>query len=171
MSQVIRVPSDVYARLEQHAKGFDTPANVIEKLLNHFEGNTPISQPKKSVPVLSNERDKTKYQFNEQVYGKGRLVLAVVENYVSDHPDIDIDDLAIAFPKNLQGSIGVFNELGYVENKYAKKSHKRHFLKANEIIQLNGSEIVVCTEWGAGNIENVVQQAESLGYTVMPTNG
>lgn len=38
MSQVIRIPTSVYSRLEQYAEGFDTPANVIEKLLNHFEG-------------------------------------------------------------------------------------------------------------------------------------
>ena len=38
MSQVIRIPSKIYFRLTQHAVGFDTPANVIEKLLNHYEG-------------------------------------------------------------------------------------------------------------------------------------
>ncbi len=38
MSQVIRINADLFSRLEQHAVGFDTPSNVIEKLLNHFEG-------------------------------------------------------------------------------------------------------------------------------------
>lgn len=38
MSHVIRIPSNIYSRLEQHAKGFDTPANIIEKLLNYYEG-------------------------------------------------------------------------------------------------------------------------------------
>ncbi len=171
MSQVIRIPSDVYARLEQHAEGFDTPANVIERLLNHYEGNSQASSTKKLVPRSSNGKDKTKYHFNEQIYGKGRLVLAVVEKYVSEHPDIDIEDLTLAFPKKLQGSIGVFNELEYVKNKYAGKNNKRHFLKPDEIIKINGNEIVVCTEWGAGNIEYFVQQAEALGYIITPTNG
>ena len=39
MSQVIRIPESIYKRLESHAKGFDTPANVIERLLNFYERN------------------------------------------------------------------------------------------------------------------------------------
>jgi len=39
MSQVIRIPESIYTRLSRHAKGFDTPANVIERLLNHYEGS------------------------------------------------------------------------------------------------------------------------------------
>lgn len=41
MSQVIRISDDLYKRLEAHASGFDTPSNVIETILNAFEGVTP----------------------------------------------------------------------------------------------------------------------------------
>ncbi len=37
MSQVIRIPGHVYKRLESKAKGFDTPAGVIEKLLDFYD--------------------------------------------------------------------------------------------------------------------------------------
>ena len=37
MSQVIRIPANLYHRLSLHAKGFETPANVIEKMLNSYE--------------------------------------------------------------------------------------------------------------------------------------
>jgi predicted CopG family antitoxin len=37
MSPVIRVTSEVYSRLEKLAVGFDSPANVIEKLLNSYD--------------------------------------------------------------------------------------------------------------------------------------
>lgn len=37
MSQVVRIPANIYTRLASHAKGFDTPINVIERLLNHYE--------------------------------------------------------------------------------------------------------------------------------------
>lgn len=40
MSQVIRISDDLYKRLEAHATGFDTPSNVIENILNAFEGVT-----------------------------------------------------------------------------------------------------------------------------------
>lgn len=38
MSQVVRIPANIYARLARYARGFDTPVNVIERLLNHYEG-------------------------------------------------------------------------------------------------------------------------------------
>ena len=37
MGQVIRISDELYKKLESHAKGFDTPANVIEKLLVYYE--------------------------------------------------------------------------------------------------------------------------------------
>jgi len=40
MSQVIRVSDNLYKRLEAHASGFDTPSNVVEAVLNAYEGVT-----------------------------------------------------------------------------------------------------------------------------------
>lgn len=37
MSQVIRIPISLYNRLSSYAKGFDTPASVIEKMLDFYE--------------------------------------------------------------------------------------------------------------------------------------
>lgn len=34
----IRISTDLYKRLESHAKGFDTPAGVLERALNVYEG-------------------------------------------------------------------------------------------------------------------------------------
>lgn len=43
MSPVIRVSDEVYARLEQHAVGFDNPSNVVERLLDFYDKK--FSQP------------------------------------------------------------------------------------------------------------------------------
>lgn len=37
MPPVIRIPESLYSRLEKHAQGFDTPTNVIERLLEYYE--------------------------------------------------------------------------------------------------------------------------------------
>lgn len=37
MSQVIRIPESIYRRLESHAIGFDTPAAVLERILDFYE--------------------------------------------------------------------------------------------------------------------------------------
>ena len=169
MSPVIRIPEVLFSRLEQHAKGFDTPANVIETLLNHFEGidtktsNTPLAND------AVKKRDTTKYSFKNQKYGKGKLVLAIIKDFVASNPKITFDSLTKAFPKELQGSIGVFNELQGIQKKYENKSHKRHFVK--EVIGLKDCDIVICTEWGVANINGFIEKAKSNGYIITSTNG
>ncbi len=166
MSNVIRIPSKIYTRLEKHARGFDTPINVIEKLLDHYEGVTepsPHEQPR--VTPLSG-RDTTKYIFNGKQFGKGKLVLAIVHQYVIDEPDTSFADLLVAFPKHLQGSNGVISNLETAEDIVQRTAHKRHFLKSKELVQLTDCTVAVSTEWGAGNIDNFIRQAESLGYVI-----
>lgn len=41
MPPVIRISESLYQRLSAHAEGFDTPANVIERLLDQVEGVSP----------------------------------------------------------------------------------------------------------------------------------
>ena len=175
MSPVIRVPEDLYFTPRATRKnGFDTPANVIETLLNHFEGVDQKASKAISTQDATKKRDTTKYSFKNKQYGKGKLVLAVVKDYVTNNPKITFDNLLKVFPKNLQGSIGVFNEHGFVQKKYEDKSHKRHYLKINEIISLSDCNIVVCTEWGAGdgdNISGFVEHAKSIGFNITAKNG
>jgi hypothetical protein len=47
VNQTIEIPVSLYQRLSFHAKGFETPATVIERLLDSFEGQ------KCTEPVLS----------------------------------------------------------------------------------------------------------------------
>jgi len=41
MSQVIRIPESLFRRLESHAIGFDTPAGVLERILDFYETHHP----------------------------------------------------------------------------------------------------------------------------------
>ena len=58
---------------------------------------------------VSRRFDKTKYEFNGRVYGKNRLVLACIKEYVEDHPRLTFSALEKAFPRKLQGSRGCFD--------------------------------------------------------------
>jgi hypothetical protein len=42
MHKTIELPLNIFARLEKHASGFDTPANVITNLLDFYE-NVPVT--------------------------------------------------------------------------------------------------------------------------------
>jgi len=39
MEKTISISAELYKRLEVHATGFDTPTNVIEKILEYYENN------------------------------------------------------------------------------------------------------------------------------------
>jgi len=179
MSQVIRIPPEIFSRLEKLAKGFDTPISVIERLLDHSENcdNVPTIKASKeqshsgmqkpsAIERPFNRRDTTKYTFNNYTYGKGRLVLAVVQDYVASHPGTPFDELRTVFPKYLQGSSGVFCELAKAQDIYTRTGHKRHYLNPNEVVKLSDATIAVCTQWGAGNIDGFVKEARSLGYEI-----
>jgi hypothetical protein len=45
VSEVIKIPFDLYSRLGTHAKGFETPADVIERILNFYEGKRGDVKP------------------------------------------------------------------------------------------------------------------------------
>jgi len=178
MPPVIRVPDEIYSRLEQYAKGFDTPANVIERLLNHVEncGKVADVEDRRPAPTRPyqhptaarsfNTRDATKYGFNNQTFGKSRLVLAVVQDYVNRNPETSFEELQTVFPKHLQGSMGVFDEISDAQEIYERTGHKRHYINPNETIRLSDVEIAVCTQWGAGNIDKFIDEAESIGYEI-----
>jgi len=112
-------------------------------------------------------KDKSTYTFNGNTYGKGRLVLAVVEQYVSDNPGLAKEELEEKFPAALQGSIGVLSSIEEAEGKY---KGKRHFVK--NAIRLTNATMAVCSQWGADNLEGFLQHATGeLGYAINEESG
>lgn len=171
MNYSIKLPAHLYQRLEKHAEGFDTPVNVIERILNYYEGiDKPLESASPAKLQASRKRDNTKYIFNNHTYGKGRLVLAVVKKYVDKHVGISFNKLLKIFPDNLQGAIGVISTLEGAQNVYERTNHKRHFISDDETIELSDCTIVVSREWGAANIDNLVNEANNLGFEIIRTN-
>lgn len=117
-------------------------------------------------------KDNSKYLFNGKEYPKGRLVLAVVKNFININQPT-LDQLREAFPKPLQGSIGVFcTEQEYLARKENSNDQKeRFFTKQDEKLCVDGQNILVCTEWGVGNIESLIKQARNLGLVIDAVSG
>ncbi len=155
--KTIEVSPNIYAKLEQLAKGFsDTPNQVIERLIN----NSNIVKN----TVKNSNKDYTKYIFNEIEYGKNRLVLSVIKKFVEDNKNISFSGLETKFPKSIQGSSGVFDRFEEGSKAFTKKI--RFFTKKEELIQLSDICIAVCSQWGIGNIDEFIEQAEKLGYII-----
>ena len=114
-------------------------------------------------------RDTSKYYFKNEFYGKGRLVLEVIKDFVDRNKAIGYSALLEAFPKELQGTYGAFDVLSSLERngEGAGLERSRYFQKADEVIRIaENLEIVVCSQWGKGNIERFIERARELGFDI-----
>lgn len=168
MSHVIRIPVEIYARLEKHAQGFDTPANVIEKLLDHYEGgqSEPLESRLQAPSKATRTRDTTKYRFAGSAgkVGKGKLVLDVIAAYMLLHPDTTYEQLQAVFPPEVQGSMGVFTTKGEADSIHERTGHKRHYIHPDDLIELKDEVIAVSNQWGIGNINAFIEAATRAGF-------
>ena len=88
MSQVIRISDDLYKRLEAHATGFDTPSNVIENIINAYEGVT-TNNPK--MKGNSKSHESMQVRALEIIYHSGseedfkKQLLSTKEAYIKLH--------------------------------------------------------------------------------------
>jgi hypothetical protein len=119
----------------------------------------------------STSKDTSRYSFEGQVLGKGRLVLAIVKRHVERHPIITYAEMEQAFPKSCQGSVGVVATAEHANQIYSATGRKRHFLDPEDLIQVQGSTVAVSSQWGIGNIDRFIKLAQELGYTVQVADG
>jgi hypothetical protein len=136
---------------------------------SHFQsnesnfGNTilPI-EPSSSRQILSSsDRDYTKYFFNGQTFGKNRLVLAVIKEYVHNNPGITFSQLKVTFPDSLQGS-----ETFTTETEAKQKRDRRNFIRPDELISLIDTTIAVSTQWGLGNVTRFIDHCKRLNIDI-----
>lgn len=117
----------------------------------------------------SSRKNFDKYVFNDEEYGKGRLVLAVIQKFVQDNSPITFAKLKSYFPDQLLRSWGVFVTLEEAEEKNSS-GHKRYFSKPDELIQLSDSVIAVSSQWGAANMQPILDQFKKLGIKINVKN-
>jgi len=169
-----RYTEELYCYISMKIAGDDTNRSLLNtraalgKFVDALLGED-YKKAQRSSKTVTKGRDFSKYAFEGEVYGKARLVLAVVKKYVEDHSHLTFEELHVQFPDHLQGSLGVVRLFGDVPDKYKGIGGvKRYFVDEDkkEIINLSsGEKVVVCTQW-SGNIEKFIGRAEELGYKV-----
>lgn len=113
----------------------------------------------------SRKFDRTKYSFNCETLGKGRLVLAAIRQYVSERGPLMFDELEKAFPKRVQGSSGCFATVEKAQ-KIQYEDRKRHFLEPDEVIELSDGKVAVSNQWGKTSIPRFLETARKLGLKI-----
>ncbi len=137
-------------------EGFDE--NILEDELNKLVcriewEHTPRTETRIEKTVMdipASENDETEFSLDGNRYwGIGRFVLAVVKQYVSEHPDITLEKLEEVFPSNLSSSKnrGIIRTIEFL-NEHPEWG-KRYFTKENErIILKDNTTIIVNRGWG-----------------------
>ena len=165
-SNIILEMLDRIKTLEKEVADLKNKQNTMASL--NVSGSVIANEDAPSIDSYvpsGNRRDTTRYLFDGYVYSKNRLVLAVVKSYVAQHKSIDRQQLKLIFGKQLQGSIGV------VENVEIAPIGRldynvRFFTRPEEIIHLSDGDMYVCTQWGIGNIDNFIKHAKELGFKI-----
>ena len=139
-------------------EGFDE--NILEdelnKLVCRIEWKRTSSVEKRientEINVPASENNETEFSLDGIKYwGIGRFVLAVVKQYVSEHPNITLEELEEVFPSHLSssGNMGVVRPIEFLNEHPKWKEEKRYFMEDNEKITLgDNTTIVVNRGWG-----------------------
>ena len=147
---------------QENKSGENTDAtnNTVVK-----EGIVEPPVVEKTKAVKSGSRNNDKYKFDGAEYGKGKLVLAVVTKYVSEHPSIKYAELQQVFPTTLMKRFGVFETVE--KARQLSGARDRYFFQAENVIKLGDKKsIVCCTQWTAALLEPFLKVAKDLGYKI-----
>lgn len=100
---------------------------------------------------ITQKTTKTLYSLNGScLFGRERIVLETVRQYLMKHPKSKFIDLVAAFPPNLQGTYGVIKSIENIERRsYWYPTEKNNwFLKPSEIMtSSDGIKFAVCSAW------------------------
>jgi hypothetical protein len=131
------------------------------------EKSQPSSAKKKAQKKNSNStRDFTKYKFNGTLHSKGKLVLAIVTQYVRDHRNVTVAKLKEVFPDSLIPAYGVLQELSIAKKRSGDKM--RFFMKPDEIIKLRDKTVAVTNQLTSSSLETFLAAAKKAGYKAQP---
>ena len=151
---------------------WESNKDLLTAALNALADNPELEQEERdqireSLQAVSKSgsKDNAKYQFDGQIYGKGRLVLAVVKKYVTQNPGVSLDLLKQTLSA---GGLKVAAPLSEAQEIADRTGHRRHFL--DEPLVLADAEVAVSTEWGIGNIGLFIGLAERQGFLIEPLN-
>jgi hypothetical protein len=111
---------------------------------------------------------RTKYRFDNNIYGAGRLVLAVIRKICAARHGCNLEDLHQVFPKEILGAFEVITTKEEAETILKRSGHRRHFLNPTDIILIaDNQELSVCTQWSQYATNKFIQYIpEDFGYTV-----
>lgn len=145
---------------------YDIDIPIAALTINRYkgkDGNVYVITDTYFIERVKN-KDYTKYIFNGQKFGKNRLVLAVIKDYVEKNPTITYSQLKVIFPDSLQG-----RETFTTETEAKQKRDRRNFIEPDELITLADETIAVSTQWGLVNTNPFIEHCKKMNIDIKLT--
>jgi hypothetical protein len=130
------------------------------------KNNSKTEPAKKTVDdevvLKSAGRDTTKLKFNGELYGKGKLCLAIAKAYLAANPRTSITKLREIFPDELNKRYGFFQTVEKAKKMSADR--ERFFLKPEDLIKVGDKKVAICNQFGSSNLP--LKHFKSLGFVI-----
>ncbi|WP_179999394.1 hypothetical protein [Acinetobacter sp. YH12239] len=115
-------------------------------------------EKQKSIAV----RDNSRYLFNGKELNKRKLVLEIIHEHIKNKGITSYRQLLEEFPQDLRKGKKLFREF----NDAFTNESSRYFMNEYEVLNLEEGKFVISNQWGIGNIQSILDKADSLGYEI-----
>jgi len=115
-------------------------------------------------------KDYTRYLFYGNSFNKRKLVLAVIQKWISENNPKNLSDLLQTFSQEIRSG-GLFVPIDEAKKIYDRQGIYRHFLGEGEILKFpDSTQYAISNQWGKGNIEKFITQVKKIGYEIEETS-
>lgn len=156
MSRVIRISEALYRRLEAYASGFDTPSNVIERILNAHE-----NVPPGSVSMLTEQGDQAAHE--RAPSGFSTVDISEQDAYIQPATNLEIVYVSgleryteEEFKKDLLGKKRAYLKLFYTNGKVEYKPWKALRFNPESGVYNNVRSKNYLRDWEAKGITKII---------------
>ena len=149
MCPVVKISTETYSRLEKHAVGFDSPSNVIDKILDHYEGTDPTPGVTASEPAIGfniSERRKRLYtnkEIQQKISAVARhLPLSALESLCHKPESKEVFDINFPLFVKLPATANQASKRAAVktDDEVSRWTWKYEF-------ERDGYVYAICTQW------------------------
>lgn len=121
------------------------------------------AEERREIQKNLNSKDYSKYLFNGLELNKRKLVLELIKTHIKNNNILSLEDLLFDFPQELRKGRKMYKRYDEVIQTNEKN---RYFSEVDEVLDLTDGKFVISNQWGAGNIQAILDRADELGYEI-----
>ena len=121
------------------------------------------AEERREIQKNLNSKDYSKYLFNGLELNKRKLVLELIKTHIKNNNILSLEDLLFDFPQELRKGRKMYKRYDEVTQTNDKN---RYLSEVDEVLDLTDGKFVISNQWGAGNIQAILDRADELGYEI-----